>query len=431
MSSQNAGSAGLCIGLFFAAPYLLAACGSSPDLLPVPAAPPQVFPTLTPFQPQSTDEGQVFITAIPPLLEPTFTPYPTRYVVLENLPTPVQVIPTASADINPLEIFDPLTGMPVADPSLLDRRPMVIKIANAPDYIRPQSGLTLADVVYEYYIEWGETRFIAVLYGNDSSMVGPVRSGRYFDEHIARIYNAFLVFKGADPRELSYLKNSTLNDFLVVVYSINGTCPPIVIGPERRDSYNNAFFNTTKWAACAAKKGVDNTRPLLHGGFFSEEPPKSDLHVTRIFTRYSNYSYNYWEYDPITRKYFRNQEANDLVKGKPEAYVPLTDAQTGQTVTADNVVVIFVPYVFANQNEAHDEVYHIDLIDSGNAYVFRDGVAIPARWNRVEENQPILLTTLDGAPVYMHPGRTFYQVIGTSSSYTQTGTDWKFYFATP
>ena len=69
---------------------------------------------------------------------------------------------------------------------------MVIKIANSPDYIRPQSGLSLADVVYEYYIEWGDTRFIAVMYGNDSPMVGPVRSGRYFDEHVARMYHAFL-----------------------------------------------------------------------------------------------------------------------------------------------------------------------------------------------------------------------------------------------
>ncbi len=308
---------------------------------------------------------------------------------------------------------------------------MVIKVGNAPDYVRPQSGLTLADVVFEYYIEWGESRFIAVMYGNDSSMVGPVRSGRYFDEHVARMYNAFLMFKGADPRELTYLENSTLKDFLVIVYTNNSTCPPIVIGPSRRDSYNNAFFDTTRWAACAEKKGLDNSRRLLNGGFFSEQPPQSDLAVTRIFTHFSNQSYNYWEYDPLTRKYFRYQEANDIEKNRPEAYTPLTDAETGQHVTADNVVMLFVPHTFGNQYDADDEVYHIDLVDFGNAYVFRDGVAIPAQWNRTDENQPILLTDLLGNPIYMHPGRTFYEVLGVNSSYTQSGTDWKFYFATP
>jgi hypothetical protein len=423
---------GKVICLFLMGIYFLAACGTSPNLLPVLpvlAAPRQAISSPTPFQPQAIDTVQVLSTGIPPLLEPTFTPYPTRYVISENLPTPIQVLPTPSAVSPPLDIYDPLTGMPVADPSLLNRRPMAIKVANSPDYIRPQSGLTLADVVYEYYIEWGDTRFIAVMYGNDSPMVGPVRSGRYFDEHIARMYNAFLVFKYADPREYNYLKDSTLKDFLVVPG--NHICPPFAFGPQKRESYNNFFFNTLKWAACAADKGLDNTKPTFHGGFFSDKPPESELHVTRIYTRYTNYSYNYWDYDPITHKYFRYQEANDMVKGQPEAYTPLTDAQTGQPVTADNVVELFVPYVFANPNEAHDEVYHIDLIDSGNAYVFRDGAAIPAHWNRVEVNQPILLTNLDGTPIYMHPGRTFYQVIGTTSSYTQSGTDWKFYFATP
>jgi hypothetical protein len=58
-------------------------------------------------------------------------------------------------------------------------------------------------------------------------------------------------------------------------------------------------------------------------------------------------------------------------------------------------------------------------------------VALPASWKRDQENQPILLTTLDGNPIFLHPGRTFYEVIGTTSTYTQHGTDWKFHFATP
>jgi hypothetical protein len=343
------------------------------------------------------------------------------------IPTPGGGIPDFSA----LNTNSPLTGLPVSDPSLLNRRPMAIKIANSPDYVRPQSGLTLADVVYEYYIEWGDTRFIAVMYGNDSPMVGPVRSGRYFDEHIARMYNAFLMFKGADPRELSYLENSTLNDFLVIVYTQDSVCPPVKLGPERRDSYNNAFVNTAKWAFCAAKRGIDNSRQALRGGFFTEYVAAGDLSATRIFSFFSNYSYNYWDYDAATHKYFRYQEANDIVGKKSESYAPLSDAQTGLPVTADNVVVLFVPYTFGNQFDAHDEVYHIDLVDSGNAYVFRDGFATPAIWNRTDVNQPLLLTTLSGNPIYLRPGNTFYEVMGVTSTYKQDGTDWHFVFNTP
>jgi hypothetical protein len=412
---------------------LLVSCSSvSPTPIPDLVAPVTV-PTLTPFQPQPPTLVNPAVKPETPQIEPTFTPYPTKYFVAENLPTPVLVVPTPGGgipDFSVLNTNNPLTGLPVADPSLLNRRPMVIKVANSPDYIRPQSGLTLADVVYEYYIEWGDTRFIAVMYGNDSPFVGPVRSGRYFDEHIARMYNAFLMFKFADPREYSYLKNSTLNEFLVVPG--NGPCPPYVFGPDKqRDEYNNFFFNTAKWANCAAKMGRDNSKPILHGGFFADAVAASDLSATRVYSFYSKYSYNYWEYDPVLHKYFRYQESNDLVGKNVEAYAPLSDAQTGLPVTAENVVVLLVPYTFENQFDAHDEVYHIDLLDSGNAYVFRDGFATPAIWNRTDINQPLLLTTLTGNPIYLRPGRTFYEVMGVTSTYSQTNTDWHFIFKTP
>ena len=402
----------------------------TPSLV-APDAP--VISTLTPFQPQPGISANPALNPASPQIEPTYTPYPTKYAPAENMPTPVVIIPppggAAAPSFNLLDTINPLTGLPVSDPSLLERRPMAIKIANSPDYIRPQSGLSLADVAFEYYIEWGDTRFIAVMYGNDSSLVGPVRSGRYFDEHVARMYNAFLMVKFADPREYSYLQNSTLNEFLIVPG--NGPCPPYIFGPQSRDDYNNFFFNTVKWANCAARMGLDNSKPNLRNGFFADFVVESDLIAHRIYSYYSRYSYNYWDYDAATHKYFRYQEANDIVDKKSEAYAPLSDAQTGLPVTAANVVVLFVPYTFENQYDADDEVYHIDLLDSGNAYVFRDGYATPAIWKRTDVNQPLLLTTLTGVPIYLRPGQTFYQVLGFTSTYTQSGSDWRFVFKTP
>jgi len=388
-----------------------------------------IVPTLTPFQPQAQQlSTNPFLLESTPQTLPTFTPYPTKFVAENGISLPLDVNP--SVQDNSTIIYNPLTGLPASDPSLLLRRPLAIKVGNSPDYVRPQSGLTLADVVYEYYIEWGDSRFIAVFYGNDSPRVGPVRSGRYMDEHIARMYHSFLMFKGADPRELTYLHSTDLNPFLIIVGI--GTCPPYFIGPYKRDSYNNVFFNMTLWPACVAKKGLDNSPQTLSGGFFSTDVPSSPLHASRIYTSYSVYNYHYWAYDPITSNYFRYQEAQDLVKGATEEkYSPLTDDVTKLPVTASNVVVLFVPYIFSNTYNAEDEVYRIDLVDYGNAYVYRDGVAIPAQWHRNLPDQPITLTDLNGAPIYLHPGRTFYEVIGATSTYTQNGTDWRFTFQTP
>jgi hypothetical protein len=58
--------------------------------------------------------------------------------------------------------------------------------------------------------------------------------------------------------------------------------------------------------------------------------------------------------------------------------------------------------------------------------VFRDGVGVPARWYRTNADQPLYLATLDGAPIYLRPGITFYEVIGSRSFVDQAGGAWDF-----
>ena len=64
--------------------------------------------------------------------------------------------------------------------------------------------------------------------------------------------------------------------------------------------------------------------------------------------------------------------------------------------------------------------------------VFRDGVGIVARWSRPYVNQPLSLTeTATGAPIYLKPGITFYEVLGTNSYADQDAGEWHFHHATP
>ncbi len=359
----------------------------------------------------------------------TNTPLPPM-IVHQNGLIPADVIPLVAGA--PQEIIDPLTGLPFADPALAERRPIAIKVSNSPDYVRPQSGLSLADVVFEYYIEWGDTRFIAVFYGDEAPKVGPVRSGRFFDEHVLRMYHAFLVYKYSDPREKAYFYSSDFEKFLTVPGYVGlNSCPPFFYAPAH-DSYNNIFFDTSKFAACVAKRtNVDNLRQDIHSSFFSVDPQPSDQTGLHIYTDYSVYNYHYWEYDAATHKYFRYQEATDMVKQQPRSYTALTDAATGLPVTADNVVMIFAPYSFANQYDQADQVYHIDPVGTGQAFVYRDGLAYPARWVRTDMDQPMLLVNEQGTPIYMRPGRTFFEMIGESSTFTHDGDTWFFNFQMP
>jgi hypothetical protein len=77
---------------------------------------------------------------------------------------------------------------------LLERRPVIVKVANYPAVGRPHAGLSYADIVWEYYIGEGSNRFAALYYGQDASKIGPVRSGRLVDPELARMYQAVLAF---------------------------------------------------------------------------------------------------------------------------------------------------------------------------------------------------------------------------------------------
>jgi len=400
---------------------VISSCASSPASKSFPDS--FALPSPTPFQPGIYSSPSPAATFNFQSLV-TFTPYPT--VALKNGIYPAPQV-SSSGDTSSITI-DPLTGLPPADPSLLQRRPVAIKVENFPRYTRPQYGLTLADVVFEYYSQQFETRFIAVFYGNNPNMVGPVRSGRYFDEHVVRMYHAFYVFQFADPRVLTYFRSGDLNPFLVLQGA--GSCPPY-FNPRMHETYNDAYFDVTKWNDCAAQLHLDNSPQNIRSGFFSETPPSSASTAARIFTIYTAESYNYWQYDPLSGRYLRYEDVNDAWDDPSRNYAPLMDGLTGRQVSADNVIVLFVPYTFANDDEQQDEVYHINLIDSGNAFVFRDGVAIPAYWFRTDIDQPLLITNLDGSPIYLKPGPTFFQVIGETSAHSQDGTDWHFLYQTP
>jgi hypothetical protein len=77
-------------------------------------------------------------------------------------PTPIQ--PTLEPTAIPPAI-NPLTGLPVADPSLLDLPAALVSISHFPATARPQAGLSFAPYVFEIYITEGATRFLTTFYG--------------------------------------------------------------------------------------------------------------------------------------------------------------------------------------------------------------------------------------------------------------------------
>jgi hypothetical protein len=371
----------------------------------------------------------VVLTACGPAASVTATataPAPTGTSVASDTPLPPTVTPSPEPSPTPLSPseeygpsnfpsnVDPLTGLQVTNPALLVRRPLLIKVSNLPRSIRPQWGLSLADIVFEYYTEEGTTRFAAVFYSKDAEMVGPIRSGRFIDSHLIRGYKAVFAFGGAYVYEMDRYLSSEYANRLV----IEGSSTPLF----RYDpnGMNNLMANTATLSAFITAKGVENGRQNLDGMSFNLTAPAGGQPGAQVFLRYSGAIYNRWDYDLTTGKYLRFSDTADDSNNVKEQYAQLTDRLTNQPIAFDNLVILYVPHELYSPG-----IYDILLSGTGEGYAFRDGQAYQVKWQR-NDTDVVSLTNLDGTPFPFKPGTTWFEVVGTNSQVQHTDQGWRF-----
>ena len=407
-----------------------------------PTSSPSAALSLLPTGTSSTSPAQLDPTESPTVFfPPADTPIPT--IPSTPLPAVVPLIVNQSSPalIGPSSfpsVVNPLTGLPVEQFELLDRRPMAIKVTNYPRSVRPQAGLSRADIVYEYLLERGITRFVGIFYGQEAEKVGPVRSGRFFDEHLFTMYDAIFVFGNADPRVIDHFM--TLGKYVInsLVIEIDRDKAPDctdraayhLCRDRDIESYNSLFADTAELTEYINRRN-GNHRPDLDGMVFSYQPPLNGEIAFNIFTRYSLFIYNKWEYSVDLGQYLRFQETLGYADAREETYAVHEDDLTGQQLSADNVVVLYVPHEYFIKT-ATTEIYQIHLLGRGVGYVFRDGYAYPVIWERPADGGIVQLFTPDGEYFPLKPGSTWYQIISEESTFSQeNGIDWRFTFDPP
>jgi hypothetical protein len=131
-----------------------------------------------PAKSNSVEAPLVEIPASPIALTPTSEPASKETESAGLIPQPI-LTPAVygpqeedfPADVNPL------TGLPVADPSLLEQPALLLSITHFPPDVRPQAGLSFAPWVFEYLIATGTTRFAAVFHGQVPYPETPLTGG--------------------------------------------------------------------------------------------------------------------------------------------------------------------------------------------------------------------------------------------------------------
>ena len=380
---------------------LLAACGGEADDEQPPAG--------------TTAGNQAALptaTTAPATAEPTATAAPVIVVEEEDAPasepapTPEPAEERAPATEGLIaapfpEDVNPLTGETVSDPAVLARRPIAIKISNAPPVVRPQNGLNSADLIFEHYAEGGLTRFTAVFYDSDASQVGSIRSGRLIDLEIPKMYDAAFAFSGASGPVQQMLRNSAFSNRLIMENFGHGGFQRI---PDpNKASWHTLFASTTGLRAVLEQRGENDPPEFSTNMAFSTEPPAGGTAASSLEIQYIGTNV-FWQYDPAGGHYLRWTDGERH-----------TDASTGAQVRAKNVVVLGAHHVETDILE--DEVggghysIQIQVWGEGPVSIFRDGQRFEGHWER--ENQSDMLSFYDeeGNILPLSVGNSFFQLV--------------------
>jgi len=311
---------------------------------------------------------------------PTRTAKPVETATSVVPPTPTatpqaSLMPTADASILtefPSDV-NPLTGLRVSDPATLDRCPLAIKISNAPAVVRPQSGLSLADLVFEHYAEGSLTRFTAIFLGHDASKVGSIRSGRLIDLEIPAMTGAMFAYSGSSGGVKQKIIASDFYQEGRVVSPDFGVGEPVFFRvPEPGKAFEHTLFTSTEaLRALTTERGL-NTRE--------------------------------WAFDRELGLYRRS------ILGEPH-----TDALTGQQLTAANVIIVYANHVETDILEdlvggGHYSI-EIQIWGEGPVQIVRDGQVFDGQWARWAREDMLSFLDASGNPLPLKPGNSWYQIV--------------------
>lgn len=280
----------------------------------------------------------------------------------------------------------PLTGRP--DGSGATPRPSVaVKIDNAPQ-ARPQSGLDVADVVYEEVVEGGVTRFIAVFHSQAPDLAGPVRSVRPMDPAVLAAYHGLVAYSGGIPAFVSMMRKAPVQDVNVDVAT------DAYSWDRSRPAPHNTFVSPARLLPRA--KGDYKDPPRAMFDYRSAGEAFGDADAGRVAIPYSPRQTSVYEWHSASGTWKRTSN------GTPHL------TASGDQIAPENLVIQFVRTHTLNYvDQSGTRVVEAEVTGSGDAWILSGGRIARGRWSKSSDSAPTKLTDAAGRPVKLSPGRTW------------------------
>jgi hypothetical protein len=298
--------------------------------------------------------------------------------------------------------LSPVTGLPVADPTLLDRRLLAIKIDNHPRAV-PQSGIDQADMVVEMLVE-GITRYLTLWMESDSTYLGPMRSARPTD---TRLLMAIHEPTYARSGSQEWVQAEAVQ---AGIHLVGEGGPPATFRISDRRAPHNLYVNTVELRNVADDRAHPNEPPI--GPLWEFGPMPDDADLASTVTMGFGGNTTSWDWDEATGMWLRTAYGEESLFRNEDG----TEARIGVPV----MVAIYVEQYLAAPPPGFggSALPSSQTVGSGTAYVFADGKVVEGTWEREAETEWFTLTTADGETILVPPGKAWVSLVTSDRGLT-------------
>jgi len=308
-------------------------------------------------------------------------------------------LPTIRFSYPPQDNLNPLTGLPVSA-ARLDQRAVAVCIPSDRQ-ARPQSGLSQADVVYEYLVDGDRaTRMTGIFWGEDVPLIGPIRSARLINFYLGHMYNAGTMCSGASDHIRRLLRDmADFPYFDIDLDNSHGLLPYSFLVGNGLTRFHTSTAGFRSWLEDTARE-----QPMDLQGFEFGEPPAGGMPVSRVRIPYpaATQATVDFRYYPDAGQYLR------FVADEPHV-----DRNGQYQIAPQNVIVQYVPHAstFLIEDALGSRSLDHDIFGSGPVYVFRNGLMYEGTWHTGALGQLVKFRTADGRIIPLKPGRSWIALV--------------------
>lgn len=288
-------------------------------------------------------------------------------------------------------IPSPISGI-YASEVKVNRRPVAVMFDNHPN-ARWQSGLSQAEVVYEFLVEAPYTRYMGIYLIQEPNSIGPIRSSRPYFVSTLLEYDPIYVRVGGSAQAKKDILQLKIAD-------IDGLSSSNAVLWKNKNVNKKAPHNTYTSMEAIRKTQIDRGYKLVgeYEGFkfHEEDEDLNGLNANKIVINYYKDNITSYTYNPEDKLYYRKKDGKDHI-----------DELDKSPIVAKNIIIQDAKTKIIDKEGR----LNIDLIGEGRGKYISNGKVIDVKWSKKSRNSKTYFFDEKGKEIILNPGVTWIQVV--------------------